>query len=51
MCWLVYIGWYEENSAIDLRPNFNELRKVAWEIETEMSIKFLGVEIDVLDQC
>ena len=46
----VYIGWYEENSAIDLRPNFNELRKVAWEIETRDEYQeFLGVEIDVLD--
>jgi hypothetical protein len=46
----VYIGWYEENSAIDLRPNFNELREVAWEIETRDEYQeFLGVEIDVLD--
>ncbi len=46
----VYIGWYEENSAIDLRPNFNELREVAWEIETQDEYQeFLGVEIDVLD--
>ena len=46
----VYIGWYEENSAIDLRPNFNELREIAWEIETRDEYQeFLGVEIDVLD--
>jgi len=46
----VYIGWYEENSAIDLRPNFNELRDIAWEIETRDEYQeFLGVEIDVLD--
>ena len=46
----VYIGWYEENSTIDLRPNFNELREVAWEIETRDEYQeFLGVEIDVLD--
>ena len=46
----VYIGWYEENSAIDLQPNFNELRDVAWEIETRDEYQeFLGVEIDVLD--
>ena len=46
----VYIGWYEESSAIDLRPNFNELREVAWEIETRDEYQeFLGVEIDVLD--
>lgn len=46
----VYIGWYEENSEIDLRPNFNELREVAWEIETQDEYQeFLGVEIDVLD--
>ncbi|MDA9716583.1 ABC transporter substrate-binding protein [Candidatus Marinimicrobia bacterium] len=46
----VYIGWYEENSEIDLRPNFNELREVAWEIETRDEYQeFLGVEIDVLD--
>ena len=46
----VYIGWYEENSAIDLRPNFRELREVAWEIETRDEYQeFLGVEIDVLD--
>ena len=46
----VYIGWYEENSAIDLRPNFIELREVAWEIETRDEYQeFLGVEIDVLD--
>ena len=46
----VYIGWYEENSAIDLRPNFNELREVAWKIETQDEYQeFLGVEIDVLD--
>ncbi len=46
----VYIGWYEENSAIDLRPNLNELREVAWEIETRDEYQeFLGVEIDVLD--
>ena len=31
----VYIGWYEENSAIDLRPNFRELRQIAWDIETK----------------
>ena len=46
----VYIGWYEENSAIDLQPNFNELRDIAWEIETRDEYQeFLGVEIDVLD--
>ena len=46
----VYIGWYEENSAIDLRPNFKELRDIAWEIETRDEYQeFLGVEIDVLD--
>ena len=46
----VYIGWYEESSAIDLRPNFNELREVAWEIETRDEYQeFIGVEIDVLD--
>ena len=46
----VYIGWYEENSAIDLRPNFDELREIAWEIETRDEYQeFLGVEIDVLD--
>ena len=46
----VYIGWYEENSAIDLRQNFNELREIAWEIETRDEYQeFLGVEIDVLD--
>ena len=46
----VYIGWYEENSAIDLRPNFRELREVAWEIETRDEYQeFLGVEINVLD--
>jgi len=46
----VYIGWYEENSAIDLRPNFYELREIAWEIETRDEYQeFLGVEIDVLD--
>ena len=46
----VYIGWYEENSAIDLRPNFKELRDIAWEIETRDEFQeFLGVEIDVLD--
>ena len=46
----VYIGWYEENSAIDLQPNFNELRNIAWEIETRDEYQeFLGVEIDVLD--
>jgi len=46
----VYIGWYEENSSIDLRPNFNELREVAWEIETRDEYQeFLGVEIDILD--
>ena len=46
----VYIGWYEESSAIDLRLNFNELREVAWEIETRDEYQeFLGVEIDVLD--
>ena len=46
----VYIGWYDENSAIDLRPNFKELRSVAWEIETRDEYQeFLGVEIDVLD--
>tara|TARA_X000001036_G_scaffold112270_1_gene105159 strand:+ start:553 stop:2340 length:1788 start_codon:yes stop_codon:yes gene_type:complete len=46
----VYIGWYEENSAIDLQPNFNELRDIAWEIETRDEYQeFLGVEIDILD--
>ena len=46
----VYIGWYEENSAIDLRPNFRELREVAWEIETKDEYQeFLGVKIDVID--
>ena len=46
----VYIGWYEENSAIDLQPNFKELRDIAWEIETRDEYQeFLGVEIDVLD--
>lgn len=46
----VYIGWYEENSAIDLRPNFKELRQIAWDIETKDEYQeFLGVEIDVLD--
>ena len=46
----VYIGWYEENSAIDLRQNFKELRDIAWEIETRDEYQeFLGVEIDVLD--
>ena len=46
----IYIGWYEENSAIDLQPNFNELRDIAWEIETRDEYQeFLGVEIDVLD--
>ena len=46
----VYIGWYEEISAIDLQPNFNELRDIAWEIETRDEYQeFLGVEIDVLD--
>ena len=46
----VYIGWYEENSAIDLRPNFRELRQIAWDIETKDEYQeFLGVEIDVLD--
>jgi outer membrane PBP1 activator LpoA protein len=46
----VYIGWYEENSAIDLKPNFKELRDIAWEIETRDEYQeFLGVEIDVLD--
>ena len=46
----VYIGWYEENSAIDLRPKFDELREIAWEIETRDEYQeFLGVEIDVLD--
>jgi len=46
----VYIGWYEENSTIDLRPNFKELRDIAWEIETRDEYQeFLGVEIDVLD--
>lgn len=46
----VYIGWYEENFAIDLRPNFKELRQIAWDIETKDEYQeFLGVEIDVLD--
>ena len=46
----VYIGWYEENSAIDLRFNFKELRQIAWDIETRDEYQeFLGVEIDVLD--
>ena len=46
----IYIGWYEENSSIDLRPNFKELRNIAWEIETRDEYQeFLGVEIDVLD--
>ena len=46
----VYIGWYEENSSIDLRLNFKELRDIAWEIETRDEYQeFLGVEIDVLD--
>jgi len=46
----VYIGWYEENSVIDLRPNFKELRNIAWDIETKNEYQeFLGVDIDVLD--
>ena len=46
----VYIGWYEENNAIDLRPNFKELRNIAWDIETKNEYQeFLGVDIDVLD--
>ena len=46
----VYIGWYEESSAIDLRPNFDELRNIAWDIETKNEYQeFLGVDIDVLD--
>jgi hypothetical protein len=46
----VYIGWYEENNVIDLRPNFKELRNIAWDIETKNEYQeFLGVDIDVLD--
>ena len=46
----VYIGWYDENSAIDLRPNFKELRNIAWDLETKNEYQeFLGVDIDVLD--
>lgn len=46
----VYIGWYEESSSIDLRPNFKELRDIAWDIETKNEYQeFLGVDIDVLD--
>ncbi len=46
----VYIGWYEENNSIDLRPNFKELRDIAWDIETKNEYQeFLGVDIDVLD--
>tara|TARA_B100001079_G_scaffold188102_1_gene162102 strand:+ start:2 stop:1603 length:1602 start_codon:yes stop_codon:yes gene_type:complete len=46
----VFIGWYELNQDIDLRENFKELRKVAWEIESQNEYQeFLGVDIDVLD--
>lgn len=46
----IYIGWYDENNVIDLRPNFKELRDIAWDIENKNEYQeFLGVNIDVLD--
>ena len=46
----VFIGWYDIDQDIDLRENFQKLRKVAWEIENQNEYQeFLGVDIDVLD--